>query len=486
MILQPASAIAVAAQARLRRAGGYTSTMAMLFLVLFLTLSIGFYATVGTTIHTTYNEVNGVHARLAAESGMEFVRHHLASINIPANTAPERLFDEVYADLAEAMNGTANLGGGSIGFVSENEIRIPADPDRWIRAHNGDENAEFRATLYRSGQRLRVQVVGRRSGAESRRGIQLDYGVAQRASSIFEFGVASKSAISLNGNVSIRGTTGNEGNGSVLSTTLTNPTPLTMIGSPSISGDVSVTNPDPNSLSISANSRVAGYRPNQAGFADHVHVGVEPPEFPTVDTSVFEPFATNLVSTSNPSGTYFKNIRIRAGTNPTFASNTTIDGVVYVEYPNRVSFAGSANIRGVVVVQTNEYNNENLDHTQNLIDFGGNVSASPLSSLPATADFPQSLRELSGAMLLAPGFSTQFRGNFGTVSGSIIASQISFSGTAGGTIRGSVINLKDTALSLSGTTDIIIESQGTTDYPDGVFFGSNYAPLSDTYLEVPL
>lgn len=459
--------------------------MAMLFLVLFLTLSIGFYANVGTAIHTTYNEVNGVHARLAAESGMEFIRHQLASVNIPHNTAPDRLFDEVYADLAEAMDGTANLAGGAIGFVG-NEIRIPANPDGWIRAHAGDEAGEFRVTIQRLGQRLRVQVVGRRAGVESRRGIQLDYAVAQRASSIFDFGVASKSAISLNGRVSIRGTPGNEGNGSVLSTTLSNPMPLQMIGNCSISGDVSIVNPDPNSLSVASNSTIAGYRPSQSQFSEHVHAGVEPPEFPTIDTTVYAPYATNDVTSSNPSGTFFKNIRIKAGANPTFAGGTTVEGVCYIEYPNKVTFSGNAVIRGVVVVQTNSNANEDLNHTQNTIKFGGTVDARPLATLPDTPDFPQSLRQLGGALLLAPGFTATFSGDFGTVSGSIIASQLDFNGKAGGTVKGSVINLKDTSLTMSGTTEIIIESQGTSDYPDGVFFGSNYAPLADTYLEVPL
>ena len=42
----------------------------------------------------------------------------------------------------------------------------------------------------------------------------------------------------------------------------------------------------------------------------------------------------------------------------------------------------------------------------------------------------------------------------------------------------------DTSLTLAGTSDIIIESQGTSNHPAGVFFGSHYAPLPFTAAEV--
>ena len=83
-----------------------------------------------------------------------------------------------------------------------------------------------------------------------------------------------------------------------------------------------------------------------------------------------------------------------------------------------------------------------------------------------------------------PGFTSIFGGNFNTINGSIIASKMSYSGTAGGIVKGSVINLRDSALSMGGTADIIVESQGTSNYPAGVLFGSHYSPLPFTYQEV--
>jgi hypothetical protein len=77
-----------------------------------------------------------------------------------------------------------------------------------------------------------------------------------------------------------------------------------------------------------------------------------------------------------------------------------------------------------------------------------------------------------------------FSGNFGTIGGSIIADNLSFSGNAGGTIQGSVVGLADKPLQLQGNSDIIISSTGTTAYPSGVFFDQDYVPLPDTYKEV--
>ena len=210
-----------------------------------------------------------------------------------------------------------------------------------------------------------------------------------------------------------------------------------------------------------------------------------------VDTSAFAqyvPTATatgaSVITTSNPAGTYFKNIRIKANSNPTFNSNTLIQGVILIEQPNHVKFNGGAIIQGVIVTPTDSNNNAGADLTKNKVDFTGSATFRSVSTLPNTSDFPAGLRSLTGSALLVPGFKATLGGNFDTINGSIIASQLEFSGTATGTVKGSVINLRDSALTISGTSDIIIESQGTSNHPAGVFFGSHYSPLPHTYQEL--
>jgi len=66
----------------------------------------------------------------------------------------------------------------------------------------------------------------------------------------------------------------------------------------------------------------------------------------------FEPFATYVVNSGNVNSlpSTLQNIRIKAGTNPTF-NDVLIEGVVFVETPNNVKFTGNATLQGVIVTQ---------------------------------------------------------------------------------------------------------------------------------------
>ena len=65
------------------------------------------------------------------------------------------------------------------------------------------------------------------------------------------------------------------------------------------------------------------------------------------------------------------------------------------------------------------------------------------------------------------------------------------SGNATGTVQGSVIAMYDSSVGgasssvyLNGSSDIIISSTGTTNYPTGMSFGNDFTPLPGTYSEV--
>lgn len=463
---------------RITQPRGVTSVLAMLFLVLFSVLAVGFVATVNSAVQISGNELRSTRAMLAAESGMNFVRFHLWDLNVQRSLPVDELFDTVYAQLQNRLDGTANLGGGNIARYGDT-ILIPGDPNAYIAASSDADGDAFRVSIERRGMELVVTAIGKSGHTESRRGIELTYAIYSRPSSIFDFGIASKSPIEMIGNTSVRGKN-NPAHGSVLTTSYRMPA-LKMQGNSSISGDVSFANPSGSALHITGNNSIGGYKPNQSGFHDHVHFGVDEPEFPTIDTSAFKIWLDanpHTVITGSPSGNHnYGSLRIKANANPKFNGNTKIKGLVYIETPNRVSFAGNLDLQGVIVVE----NNPKGDSSTNLIDFGGNVDFEGVHTLDASYG---ELRNLDGAMLLAPGFKLQMRGNFGVIGGTIAADEMEFTGNAGGTVRGSIINLKDTRVTLHGNTDIIIESQGTTKTPAGMFFGSRYVPLPDTYREV--
>lgn len=478
------------------RRRGSTALLAMLFMTLFAALAVGFFGTVTMSVQVSANEQRTNRAQLASDSGMQFMKYHLATLGIPATTPTTELFGQVYDRLGAKLNNFANMPAAArtIDLVDGGTtIRIPAGTTNWIKVD--DEGSFFRAEARKlaAGEKIEVRVYGRHGTTGtpgSVKGVKLEYANFPNPAAIFNYGVASESAISMNGNVTIQGTIGNESMGSLLSAHTATTTPLTMTGSPLVSGHVSFVRIDAAPV-ISSQSRIANLSPGDAGFSDVIHRGVPRPEFPTIDTSEFQQYVPaagttgpSVIATANPAGTYFKNIRIKANSNPTFNSNTVIQGVIWIEQPNDVKFNGGVTIQGVIVTPTDGANNATTDLTKNVVNFTGGSTFQAVETLPATSDFPASLRQLTGSALLIPGFKATFGGNFNTIGGSIIASQMSFTGTAGGVVKGSVINLRDSALEMSGTADIVIESQGTGNYPAGVRFGSHYAPLPFTYEEL--
>lgn len=451
---------------------GITAVLAMLYLVLFSALAIGFYTAANTNIAVVENDKRITQAMMAAESGMDFLRFQLAQVEIPYGTTQAQLFSTICDSMETQLEGTGNLGSRAIS-VTEDLIKIPADDNEYIALDSS--GMKFRATVENLGQKVRVKVVGKYGDITIRRAIQMDYDLAEKASAIFDYGVASKGKITTAGASRIKGATDPK-KGSVLSTCLTDPTPVQIAGK-EVSGDISITNPNGN-VTFSGAS-IGGSTDAGDIIANHIHKGVPEPEFPTIDTDMFLPFVTNADGTRNyyVSGKNLNNMVIRANTNPKFIGGANITGVVYVEAPNNIEFRGNCVIQGLIVVQ----NNAPGTLASNVLNFSGNVTAAGVNTLPESYG---ALRQLTGSFLLAPKFQVMFSGNFGTVNGSIISDKVSMTGNAQGTVMGSVINMADQTMTVNGSAEIIIASTGTTDYPAGVFFSSRYVPLPDTYEEV--
>jgi hypothetical protein len=302
----------------------------------------------------------------------------------------------------------------------------------------------------------------------------------------------------MSGNAQITGAAGSLARGSVLSATNAK-VPLSMTGKPSISGDFSYTRPD--GAPTFGSGTIAGYKSSDANFNLHVHAGVRMPEFPTIDSSSFEKFVPakdaaagpSVIAADPPSSRKsFTNIRIKKGVNPKFSAGTVIQGVIFVEMPNQITFTGGVTIQGVIVVE----NGGVSDPVANTIKFGGNVTHQGVETLPASGAFvvetPNSdgtttkivLPQLTGSFLLAPGFGVTMTGNSNNVGGTIVTSKLDISGTAGANVKGTVINLDDTGVNMTGTSGIIIQASGADHYPSGITFGSHFTADSKTYVEL--
>jgi len=457
------------------RRRGLASVLAMLFLVLFSTLAVGFYAATTLSAQVAKNERSLTTAQSAAESGMEFMRYQLGIITVPPGTPSNQLLTTVYGLLSTNLNGTYNMGTDVVTMANDANgnptIYVPGNTSHFISI-DSTSGSRFQGTIAQSGDKLVVTVVGMGSDGSISRGVQLSYQKAARASAIFNYGVASKGKITTGGASYILGNP-DPAMGSVLSTDMADSIPV-VIGGKQVSGDISITNP---SGSVSYSGASIGGTSDPTQIPNHIHIGVQPPTFPTIDSSVY----TNAVTMSafTPGARTLSNVYIPPNTNPSFAANTIIQGVLWVQSPNKVSFGGNLTVTGVIVVD----NNTTFNAATNQINFTGSVRASGVQNLPTGSTYGN-LRSLTGAFILAPGYAVNFSGDFGSVAGSIIASQISMTGNATGTVQGSVIGVDNQPLTLNGSADITIASTGTSNYPAGVSFGSYYTPLPDTYVEL--
>ena len=451
-----------------RRRRGIASMLAMLFLILFSVLSIGFYASSNMSAQVARNERVAGDAQYAAEGGLAFMRYQLESVVIPTNTANANLFATCTSELGRLLNGTTNMGGRSVQNTA-GTIHIPG-PDAWVPLDAAGRQ-KFRAAVTQSGAFLILTVVGVGPDPAITRTIRIKFQKAPRASALFDYGVASKGKIVTSGASRIIGQ-GDPARGSILSTNMTDAYPIVVNGK-EVSGDISLVNPDAN-VSYSSTVSIGGTT-NSVLIQDHIHKGVAPPAFPDIDTSAYAAFATNPYV----GGKLLDNAYIPAGMNPKFTGGVTIKGVLLVKSPNVIDFGGNVDIQGVIVVE----NGAALDLAKNQLNFTGSVVVKPVETLPDTYG---ELKKLTGAFVLAPNYFVSYSGNFSTVSGHIMASQIKFWGNAGGVIKGSVIKIEDVQMDVGGSSEVVIASTGTSNYPTGVTFGLKFAPLPDTYVELPM
>jgi hypothetical protein len=456
-----------------RASRGMASLLAMLFLVLFSAMAIGFFAEVTSSAQVAVSGRRVSEAQVAAESGIAFIRYHLSALSI-ARDNPDRMMEEISQQLSDRLNGTENLGGasGAVGYDDVKlRIEIPAGANNYVRTPNG---SGFKVFIDMNTDRtLRLSAVGRYGSVTSGlgRGIQVTFKPAQLAAPLLGYGVAGRGPVSVQGNGTIRGVP-DPTYGSLLITSTTNPA-LTMTGPSEISGDIYLTN-SAATTSVAANCSIGGTT-DPVLRAGHIHkLSGAPPEFPVIDTELFRPYATTTWTAAT--GLTVRNCIVRANTNPSFASGTNILGVLYVETPNILTFSGTCTLRGVIASQTPPTGSL----ATNVLRFSGQATAFDASTLDASFG---DVRTFTGSSIVCPGFDVQFSGGYAAISGTIVSSKLTFSGTAGGNISGSVIGLGNQVLTITGSSQVFLERPATAQWPAGVYFRSKYVPGSDSYLE---
>ncbi len=413
----------------------------------------------GANVQVAENQRKLANARACAESGLDVIRYWIGQVAISGLTDPEDRFSTLAGMLGTELTGITNVvpvHSGSTITISN----VPLD---------SSTGQSFSAVLESiDADTVQLEVTGH-YGSLSRK-IRSNYFFDTRAHTVFDFGVASKGPLTLSGNIDMEGANIDiESNAYIESWEST--LALDIIGNSHIGGTVKIANPSASVNIQGGQGGIGGATGTEATQPPYTQYADGPIEFPEMDPTPFidfvnSPSAISHVLDANDdtsADASYSNLVIPAGMNPTFSGHSTLNGVIYIQNPNVVTFTGDTTITGIIVTDGSPTD----DSGTNQIDFSGNVTSYPVPSLPEGEQF-DFVRDKTGTFMMAPGFHASFGGSFETaLSGAIAANGIEFYGNAGGTIYGSILNYSDTDMVLSGNSDLFFNRSGLTEVPAG-------------------
>lgn len=457
-----------------KKRGGSSLIISMFFLLVFSALAVSMFSLSDTSVQIVQNHHQANYALASAESGLEIMRYYLSIVSVSGSVSPANRLQTLAGTLQIALvaAGATNISTSYDAVsdtISVSSVVLDSQSSQSFTASVG-YGSDF--------DTLELDITG--SGEQFSRRLRTNFGFASVASGAFDFGVATRGPLSLSGNASLTGLN-DPSEANVYIESNDENEALVMTGNPEIAGEVSISNPSAY-VTLGSNCGVGG-QTGQAAADNHVYAGVATMELPAAVTSIFEPYAINIVdsSTTTNGNITFENIKIAEGTNPNFSGNININGVVYIESPNHVVFSGNTTIIGVVVAE----GDADFPEAGDQIEFTGNLSSQGVSQLPAGSAF-DGLRDKPDTFILAPGFGLSFSGNFHTINGAIAGSGVSFSGNAGGTVTNSVINYSDSEMTLSGNTSVQFDRSGAQTNPSGFIADQELEFQPASYLEMPL
>ena len=432
---------------------GSALLISMMFIIVISALAVSMATLSGTNALISDNQRKADGARACAESGLQITRYWLNRVSIPGTTPTSQRFAQIASSLQYALSS-----GGITNFTAyynSSSITIQSV------TLNSAKQQSFSAVITQiDADTLQLDVTGT-FGSLTRK-IRTNYNFGTKSNSVFDFGVASRGPVSLAGNIQLEGVNVSVEASVYIESNYSN-LALSIIGNSKIAGDVSIVNPIANVFLQGGQAGIGG-ETGKAAINNHVHFGVPPTSFPTPNPNAFRHYATNIIDSTTPTsaGSIFENVRIVAGTNPTFSGHVTLKGITFIETPNVVTFTGTTDVIGLIVGDGDLSDNSGT----NQVIFQGGVYSQPVTNLPNEEKFA-GIRTQTGTFLMAPGFALSFGGNFHTISGAIAGNGVTFFGNAGGTVAGSVLNYSDEMMTLTGNSDLYFNRSGTSTVPAG-------------------
>jgi hypothetical protein len=327
----------VASQQRmLRKQPGVVLIMVLVFLALFAGMAAALTSAVDLSLQSSRNQVSVSRAHAIAESGLFFGRHLLGGLPLSPNGTPQELLQAIADEINDVYAGTP-VFNGQLATVEGTDVLLPL-----ILFNAPVPPSGFTLSITYEGEdeegRPLFRTTSEGTSGQARRVVSMEMST-QPTATILDYAIASRSRVTMTGNTRLTGAN-SPSEASMLSTTTSTNIPISLTGNGFISGDAAIVNP---------NGRIRTRGRVRIGGSEYI--GIDEPEFPEFDTSIFEPYATNLITSNRVRGQALENIRVAAGSNTRFTGNTTIRGVVYIESPNRVKFTGNLTFTGVIVTE---------------------------------------------------------------------------------------------------------------------------------------
>ena len=453
-----------------RRRRGMTAVIAMIYLALFSTLAIGFYSSTSLSMKVVGNDRDGVIALAAAESGMQFMKYQLSQVAVhPSNTVPADVIADVMADLQTNLASSRDIGSSTIG-QSGLVISLPAANGATIPFNGVAPGAAFSATITHLpgiNNTLVVRVTGEYAG--TRRTVTMDYDRQQIPTTIYNYAIASKGAIVL-GKGEVTSADPADAESIKAMSAKPNTHNAVIVNGGTLGGDLTVL----SDSDVDFHKGTVGGASTAALVLANTTYLPDAPEFPVVNTSIFKSYATNVYSSGAKTQT---NIRVPAGTNPHFNGGDKVNGILYIESPNTVTFNGNFDMAGIIVFEDKV--------GTNALNFSGNMSQTPA---PSGTQF-DAIRAASSVSILAPTAAVAMTGSTGSfLRGSVIADRFTFNGAADIRIdRGTLMTLNDGMNSavFSGSKAVKFTATGADNAPTtGVTYSAFFGPKASTYSEL--
>jgi len=457
---------------------GVALLVTMIFLALFACLAVAIATTSDTNLAVARNRIASQQAAALAETGIQLIQRNLGGVNLSGDCSSASALYEAIAEKLEVLWASSTMVDAADVAWNDAGVTVPT-----ITLDDARGKIDLQIAVSNSiDNNTTVTITSTGSCGNASRTARYNMMVQQGQTALSLYGISSKSAVRLTGHGRIQGLNSND-EGSVLAATYSTSPAIYLSGNASITGDAKICNPD-------ASIKTTG----QATIGGSQSVGVGEPEWPSVDQSIFRPYATNLRTSGASGDVTLSNIRIPAGTNPTFSGKATLNGIVYVESPNKVTFSGNCTLAGLIVCEQPSVDNLNA----NKITFSGNASLSAV--VPAGSQY-DGLRDLTGSAVLAPGYSVKFSGQSNAVGGCMVASEFEFTGQAltgkkkknedddsdeaptVTAIRGGIINLRDSGFKVAGKATLTIDRSNLNDHPAGLTSSYKLVCISGSYSE---